>query len=287
MPDSVLPQVPDSLLTCARPGAGPCWLGLPDRPSSGRCGRAGAGAGGVVVDDLPWLDRASAVVLGVVAARGSTESSPAGLLGAGPAGTPWAAGPSRPRQTGLAGGGWPAYASRVASREGAGSHGQDRDCRCWVVGLGAGLLLCGDGHEVTVLERTPRRRRRGLRRSGVAGSVRGQPVPASALLPGPLPRPPGLRTARGEGGIGRCGSRSPNPVLTPPRRSGPVREEDGAFECISGRRAWWRQPSRRWPTGLRIWRSEEAPPSRGSSPGRQLTTACLTLPGFGWARARR
>jgi hypothetical protein len=54
-------------------------------------------------------------------------------------------------------------------------------------------------------------------------------------------------------GLAAAGAVCLNPVLDAPEEvRGPAREEDGAFECISGRRWWWRQPSRRWPAGTHL-----------------------------------
>ena len=65
-----------------------------------------------------------------------------------------------------------------------------------VVGLGAGLPLCGDGHEVTVLERDAEAAPTGAEEIWGTWQRKGvNQFRLSALLPGPLPRPAGLRTA--------------------------------------------------------------------------------------------
>jgi flavin-dependent dehydrogenase len=107
-----------------------------------------------------------------------------------------------------------------------------------VVGLGAALLLCGDGHEVTVLERDAEAPPAGAdeiwdswQRKGVnqfrlphffLARYRG-------LLDSELPE---LKNALAAAGAVRL-----NPVLNAPEElRGAAREEDSAFECISGRR---------------------------------------------------
>jgi 2-polyprenyl-6-methoxyphenol hydroxylase-like FAD-dependent oxidoreductase len=107
-----------------------------------------------------------------------------------------------------------------------------------VVGLGAGLLLCGDGHEVTVLERDA-----GAPPAG-AGEIWGTwerkgvnqfRLPHFFLarygrvLDSELPEVKKALVAAGALVI--------NPVLDAPHElRGPAREDDGAFECVSGRR---------------------------------------------------
>jgi flavin-dependent dehydrogenase len=107
-----------------------------------------------------------------------------------------------------------------------------------VVGLGAGLPLCKDGHEVTVLERDAEAPSAGAeeiwgtwQRKGVnqfrlphffLTHYRG-------LLDSELPEVKQELVAAGA--VGR------NPVLDAPEAiRGSAREEDGAFECITGRR---------------------------------------------------
>lgn len=107
-----------------------------------------------------------------------------------------------------------------------------------VVGLGAGLLLCGDGHEVTVLERDAEAAPAGAeeiwgtwQRSGVNQFRLPHFFLARyrSLLDSELPEVKKALVAAGA--VGR------NPVLDAPEAlRGPARQEDGAFECISGRR---------------------------------------------------
>ena len=107
-----------------------------------------------------------------------------------------------------------------------------------VVGLGAGLLLCGDGHEVTVLERDAQEPPAGAaeiwdtwQRKGVNQFRLPHFFLARYrdLLDSELPEVKEELVA--------AGAVRPNPVLYAPEAiRGPVREEDGAFECISGRR---------------------------------------------------
>lgn len=107
-----------------------------------------------------------------------------------------------------------------------------------VVGLGAALLLCGDGHEVTVLERDGEAPPAGAdeiwgtwQRKGVnqfrlphffLARYRG-------LLDAELPE---VKEALVEAGAVRL-----NPVLDAPESvRGAARQQDDAFECVSGRR---------------------------------------------------
>ena len=134
-----------------------------------------------------------------------------------------------------------------------------------VVGLGAGLLLCGDGHEVVVLERDAGAPPAGAeeiwstwQRKGVSQFRLPHFFLArySGLLDAELPEV--MKALVAAGAVRR------NPVLDAPEAlRGPAREEDGAFGASPAGAAWLRQPSRRWPAVPRIWRSEEAPRWRG------------------------
>jgi flavin-dependent dehydrogenase len=107
-----------------------------------------------------------------------------------------------------------------------------------VVGLGAALVLCGDGHDVTVLERDAEAPPAGAAeiwdswpRKGVSQFRLPHFFLARyrALLEAELPEVKEELVAAGAIRL--------NPVLEAPESvRGPVREEDGAFECISGRR---------------------------------------------------
>ena len=81
-----------------------------------------------------------------------------------------------------------------------------------VVGLGAGLLLCGDGHEVTVLERDAEAAPTGAEE--IWGTWRRKGVNQFRLPHFFLARYRGLLDSElpeVKRGIGRCGSRSPEP----------------------------------------------------------------------------
>jgi flavin-dependent dehydrogenase len=107
-----------------------------------------------------------------------------------------------------------------------------------VVGLGAALLLCGDGHEVTVLER-----------DGAEPPAGADEIWATWQRKGVNQfRLPHFFLARYRGvldselpevtkGLAAAGAVCLNPVLDAPEAvRGSAREEDGAFGCISGRR---------------------------------------------------
>jgi flavin-dependent dehydrogenase len=107
-----------------------------------------------------------------------------------------------------------------------------------VVGLGAGLLLCGDGHEVVVVERdaeaAPARaeeiwgtwQRKGVSQFRLPHFFLAR---YGRLLDSELPEV--------KQGLVAAGAVCLNPVLDAPEAlRGSAREEDGAFECISGRR---------------------------------------------------
>jgi flavin-dependent dehydrogenase len=106
-----------------------------------------------------------------------------------------------------------------------------------VVGLGAALLLCGDGHEVTVLERDAEMppaetdeiwdswQRKGVSQFRLPHFLLAR---YRGLLDAELPE---VKKALAAAGAIRV-----NPVLNAPEAlRGLVREEDAAFECISGR----------------------------------------------------
>src|SRR5271157_794221 len=144
-----------------------------------------------------------------------------------------------------------------------------------VVGLGAGLLLCGDGHEVTVLERDAQAPPAGAEE--IWGTWQRKGVSQFRLPHFFLARYRGLLDSElpeVKEELAAAGAVRPNPVLDAPEAvRGPVRGGMARSSASPAGDAWWRQPSRRWPAGLRIWRSEEALPPRGSSPGLPLTTA--------------
>ena len=107
-----------------------------------------------------------------------------------------------------------------------------------VVGLGAGLLLCGDGHEVTVLERDAEAPPAGAEQ--IWGSWQRKGVSQFRLPHFFLARYRGLLDSElpeVKKGLVAAGAVCLNPVLDAPEAvRGSAREEDGAFECISGRR---------------------------------------------------
>ena len=107
-----------------------------------------------------------------------------------------------------------------------------------VVGLGAGLLLCGDGHEVTVLERDAQAPPAGAEE--IWGTWQRKGVNQFRLPHFFLARYRGLLDSElpeVKEELVAAGAVRPNPALDAPEAiRGPVREEDGAFECISGRR---------------------------------------------------
>jgi len=107
-----------------------------------------------------------------------------------------------------------------------------------VVGLGAGLLLSGDGHEVTVLERDAQAPPAGAEE--IWGTWERKGVNQFRLPHFFLARYRGLLDSElpeVKEELVAAGAVRPNPVLDAPEAfRGPVREDDGAFECISGRR---------------------------------------------------
>jgi len=107
-----------------------------------------------------------------------------------------------------------------------------------VVGLGAALLLCGDGHEVTVLERDAEAAPDGAEE--IWGNWQRKGVNQFRLPHFFLARYRGLLDSElpeVKQGLVAVGAVCLNPVLDAPEAlRGPAREEDSAFECISGRR---------------------------------------------------
>src|SRR5271165_1917081 len=107
-----------------------------------------------------------------------------------------------------------------------------------VVGLGAALLLCGDGHEVTVLERDSEAPPAGA--DEIWGSWQRKGVNQFRLPHFFLARYHELLAAElpeVKQALVAAGAIRLNPVLDAPEDvRGAAREEDGAFECISGRR---------------------------------------------------
>jgi flavin-dependent dehydrogenase len=107
-----------------------------------------------------------------------------------------------------------------------------------VVGLGAALLLCGDGHEVTVLERDAEAPPAGAEE--IWGSWQRKGVNQFRLPHFFLARFRGLldvELPEVKKALAAAGGVCVNPVLDAPEAlRGPGREEDAAFECISGRR---------------------------------------------------
>ena len=107
-----------------------------------------------------------------------------------------------------------------------------------VVGLGAGLLLCGDGHEVVLLERDARASPAGAEE--IWGTWQRKGVSQFRLPHFFLARYRGLLDSElpeVKEELVAAGAVRPNPVLDAPEAvRGPAREGDGAFECISGRR---------------------------------------------------
>jgi uncharacterized protein with NAD-binding domain and iron-sulfur cluster len=107
-----------------------------------------------------------------------------------------------------------------------------------VVGLGAGLLLCGDGHEVVVLERDAGAPPAGAEE--IWGTWRRQGVIQFRLPHFFLARYSGLLDAElpeVTKALAAAGAVRRNPVLDAPEAlRGPAREEDGMFGCITGRR---------------------------------------------------
>jgi 2-polyprenyl-6-methoxyphenol hydroxylase-like FAD-dependent oxidoreductase len=107
-----------------------------------------------------------------------------------------------------------------------------------VVGLGAALLLCGDGHEVTVLERDAEAPPAGAEE--IWGTWQRKGVSQFRLPHFFLARYRGLldcELPEVKKGLVAAGAVRLNPVLDAPEEvRGSAREEDGAFDCISGRR---------------------------------------------------
>jgi 2-polyprenyl-6-methoxyphenol hydroxylase-like FAD-dependent oxidoreductase len=107
-----------------------------------------------------------------------------------------------------------------------------------VVGLGAALLLCGDGHEVTVLERDAEAPPAGAEE--IWGTWQRKGVNQFRLPHFFLARYRGLLDSElpeVKKGLVAAGAVRLNPVLDAPEEiRGSAREEDGAFDCISGRR---------------------------------------------------
>jgi len=107
-----------------------------------------------------------------------------------------------------------------------------------VVGLGAALLLCGDGHEVTVLERDAEAPPAGL--AEIWGNWQRRGVNQFRLPHFFLARYRGLLDSElpeVKKALAAAGAVRLNPVLDAPEElRGAAREEDGAFECVSGRR---------------------------------------------------
>jgi flavin-dependent dehydrogenase len=107
-----------------------------------------------------------------------------------------------------------------------------------VVGLGAALLLCGDGHEVMVLEKDAEAPPAGA--DEIWGSWQRKGVNQFRLPHFFLARYRGLLDSElpeVKEELVAAGAVRPNPVLGAPEAlRGPAREEDGAFECVSGRR---------------------------------------------------
>ena len=107
-----------------------------------------------------------------------------------------------------------------------------------VVGLGAGLVLCGDGHEVTVVERDAQAPPAGAEE--IWGTWQRKGVSQFRLPHFFLARYRGLLDSElpeVKQELAAAGAVRPNPVLDAPEAvRGPAREGDGAFECISGRR---------------------------------------------------
>ena len=107
-----------------------------------------------------------------------------------------------------------------------------------VVGLGAALLLCGDGHEVTVLERDADAPPAGTEE--IWGSWQRKGVNQFRLPHFFLARYRGLLDSElpeVKTGLVAEGAVRLNPVLDAPEAiRGSAREEDDAFACISGRR---------------------------------------------------
>jgi flavin-dependent dehydrogenase len=129
--------------------------------------------------------------------------------------------------------------ARVAGREGDGVViARIVIVGAGVVGLGAALLLCGDGHEVTVLERDAETAPAGA--DEIWDSWQRKGVSQFRLPHFFLARYRGLLDAElpeVKKALAAAGAIRVNPVLNAPEAlRGPAREEDGAFECISGRR---------------------------------------------------
>lgn len=107
-----------------------------------------------------------------------------------------------------------------------------------VVGLGAGLLLCGDGHEVAVLERDVGAPPAGAEE--IWGTWQRRGVSQFRLPHFFLARYRGLLDAElpeVTKALVAAGAVRRNPVLDAPEAlRGSAREEDGGFGCISGRR---------------------------------------------------
>jgi 2-polyprenyl-6-methoxyphenol hydroxylase-like FAD-dependent oxidoreductase len=107
-----------------------------------------------------------------------------------------------------------------------------------VVGLGAGLLLCKDGHQVTILEKDAQAAPAGAEE--IWGTWQRKGVNQFRLPHFFLARYRGLLDSElpeVKQGLIAAGAVRRNPVLDAPEAiRGSAREEDGAFECITGRR---------------------------------------------------
>jgi flavin-dependent dehydrogenase len=107
-----------------------------------------------------------------------------------------------------------------------------------LVGLGAALVLCRDGHEVTVLERDAEAAPAGAEE--IWGTWQRKGVNQFRLPHFFLARYRGLLDAElpeVKNGLVAAGALCINPVLSAPEAlRGPARADDGAFECVSGRR---------------------------------------------------
>ena len=157
-----------------------------------------------------------------------------------------------------------------------------------VVGLGAALLLCRDGHEVTVLERDAEAppvgadeiwgtwQRKGVNQFRLPHFFLAR---YGRLLDSELPEVKEALVAAGAVCL--------NPVLDAPEAlRGSAREEDGAFECISGRRCVVEA------SVASVAGRADPEIRRGAAvaelvSGPSVTAACRMLLGFAWARVRR
>ena len=146
-------------------------------------------------------------------------------------------------------------------------------------GLSTALLLAGDGHDVTVLERDPAPPpATGDEAWDYVGAQGRQPVPDDPLLPAPLP--PDRRGRAARRGARRstptacCGST--RSTLAPAEMTGGHREGDERFEAMTGRRPMVEAAFARTADGHA--ERHRAPRRRGEGPADRATPVVDGVP---------